>query len=64
MRSVQLELSVPDRSAAEVYATLADFRRYPEFAAAVRSVTVTEAGATSTISRWEVNFRAGVLCWV
>jgi ribosome-associated toxin RatA of RatAB toxin-antitoxin module len=64
MRSVQLELTVPDRSAAEVYVTLADFRRYPEFASAVRSVTVTEAGTRSTISRWEVNFRKGVLCWV
>ena len=64
MRSVQLELTVPDRSAAEAYTTLADFRRYPEFASAVRSVTVTEASAGSTISRWEVNFRAGVLCWV
>ena len=36
----------------------------PKFSPAVRQVTVTETGDFSTISKWEVNFRAGVLCWV
>jgi ribosome-associated toxin RatA of RatAB toxin-antitoxin module len=48
VRSVQLDLTVPSRSAVDVYATLADFARYPEFSPAVRSVTVTEAG----LLRW------------
>ena len=64
MRTVQLELSVPGRTPAEAYATLADFGRYADFAPAVRSVTVTHAGDHTTVSRWEVNFRRGILRWV
>lgn len=64
MRTVQLELSVPGRPPSEAYATLADFGRYADFAPAVRSVTVTHAGDHTTVSRWEVNFRRGILRWV
>ncbi len=64
MRSVQLDLTVPSRGAVDVYATLADFARYPEFSPAVRSVTVTDSGDRTTVSRWEVTFRAGLLRWV
>jgi len=64
VRSVQLDLTVPSRCAVDVYATLADFARYPEFSPAVRSVTVTDAGNHTTVSRWEVTFRAGLLRWV
>jgi ribosome-associated toxin RatA of RatAB toxin-antitoxin module len=46
-----------------VYATLADFERYPELAGAVRSVAVTEVSENITVSRWEVTFRAGLLRW-
>ena len=41
MRTVRLRLHVPRKSASEVYATLADFERYPELCDAVRSVAVT-----------------------
>jgi ribosome-associated toxin RatA of RatAB toxin-antitoxin module len=64
VRSVQLDLTVPSRRAVDVYATLADFARYPEFSPAVRSVTVTEVGDQTTVSRWEVTFRNGLLRWV
>jgi ribosome-associated toxin RatA of RatAB toxin-antitoxin module len=64
MRSVQLDMTVLDRPAATVYTVLADFSRYPEFSPAVRTVTITKSGARSSVSRWEVNFRKGVLCWV
>jgi ribosome-associated toxin RatA of RatAB toxin-antitoxin module len=64
MRSVQLDMTVVDRSAADVYTVLADFSRYPEFSPAVRTVTVTASSADTTVSRWEVNFRKGILCWV
>jgi ribosome-associated toxin RatA of RatAB toxin-antitoxin module len=63
MRSVRLQLHVPHRSASDVYATLADFERYPELSDAVRSVAVTEMSANLTVSRWEVTFRAGLLRW-
>jgi hypothetical protein len=46
-----------------VYETIADFERYPQLSDTVRSVTITEVGANLTVSRWEVNFRAGVLRW-
>ena len=63
MRTVRLRLHVPHKSAHEVYATLADFERYPELSVAVRSVAVTEVSENRTVSRWEVTFRAGLLRW-
>lgn len=63
MRSVRLRLHVPHKPANEVYATLADFERYPELSDAVQSVAVTEVSENLTVSRWEVTFRAGLLRW-
>ena len=63
MRIVSLRIHVPDRSASEVYETLADFERYPELSDAVRSVVVTEVSENLTVSQWEVTFRAGLLRW-
>ena len=63
MRSVRLRLHVPHEPASDVYATLADFGRYPELSDAVRSVAVTEVSENLTVSRWEVTFRAGLLRW-
>jgi ribosome-associated toxin RatA of RatAB toxin-antitoxin module len=63
MRTVCLRLHVPHKSAGDVYATLADFERYPELSDAVRSVAVTELSENRTVSRWEVSFRAGLLRW-
>src|SRR5580704_17014695 len=64
MRSVRLRLQVPHKSANDVYATLADFERYPELSDAVRSVAITEVSENVTVSRWEVTFRAGLLRWI
>ena len=63
MRTIRLRLHVPDKPASDVYATLADFERYPELSDAVRSVAVTEVSENRTVSRWEVTFRAGLLRW-
>jgi ribosome-associated toxin RatA of RatAB toxin-antitoxin module len=63
MRTVRLRLHVPHKSASEVYATLADFERYPELCDAVRSVVVTGVSENLTVSQWEVTFRAGLLRW-
>jgi ribosome-associated toxin RatA of RatAB toxin-antitoxin module len=46
-----------------VYRTLTDFARYPELSPAVRSVTVTEVDDVTSVSSWEVTFRAGILRW-
>lgn len=63
MRIVRLRLHVPHKPASDVYATLADFERYPELSDAVRSVVVTEVSENLTVSQWEVTFRAGLLRW-
>jgi ribosome-associated toxin RatA of RatAB toxin-antitoxin module len=57
-------MTVLGRRAEDVYDTLADFPRYPEFSPAVHHVTVTEVGDTVSRSEWEVAFRAGILKWV
>ena len=63
MRTIRLRLHVPDKSASEVYQTLADFERYPDLSDAVRSVAVTRVSENITVSNWEVTFRAGLLRW-
>jgi ribosome-associated toxin RatA of RatAB toxin-antitoxin module len=63
MRTIRLRLHVPDTSASDVYATLANFERYPALCEAVQSVAVTEKSEHRTVSQWEVTFRAGLLCW-
>jgi ribosome-associated toxin RatA of RatAB toxin-antitoxin module len=63
MRTVCLRLHVPHKPASDVYATLADFERYPELCDAVQSVAVTGVSENRTMSRWEVTFRAGLLRW-
>jgi ribosome-associated toxin RatA of RatAB toxin-antitoxin module len=63
MRTVRLRLHVPDKPASDVYATLANFERYPQLCDAVQKVTVTGVSENLTVSQWEVTFRAGLLCW-
>lgn len=63
MRQIEVVVEVGGRSAAEVYAVLRDFGRYPEYSDAVRSVEITDAGGGCIVSRWEVNFHRGILRW-
>ena len=63
MRAVSLRLHVPHKSSSDVYATLADFERYPVLCEAVQKVAVTEVSENRTVSDWEVTFRAGLLRW-
>jgi ribosome-associated toxin RatA of RatAB toxin-antitoxin module len=63
MRTVRLRLHLPHKPASDVYATLADFERYPELCDAVQSVAVIAVSENRTRSRWEVTFRAGLLRW-
>jgi len=63
VRTIRLRLHVPDKPASDVYATLADFERYPTLCDAVQKVTVTERSENRTVSQWEVTFRAGLLRW-
>jgi uncharacterized membrane protein len=63
MRSVTLTAHVPGQDAARVYARLSDFASYPAHSESVRSVTVTDVTGDTTLSRWEVAFRNGILRW-
>ena len=63
MRTIRLRLHVPHKPASDVYATIADFERYPTLCDAVQKVAVTERSGNRTVSQWEVTFRAGLLCW-
>lgn len=64
MRAITIDVTVPRKASHEVFATLADFARYPELSPAVRSVHVDVVDERTTVSRWEVSFRAGILRWV
>jgi len=63
MRNVCLTVHVAHRSAAEAFASIADFASYPKHSAAVRSVVVTEIENSDQYSTWEVAFRNGLLRW-
>ena len=63
MRTIRLRLHVPHKPASDVYATLADFERYPTLCDAVQHVSVTGVSEHVIVSQWEVTFRAGLLCW-
>jgi ribosome-associated toxin RatA of RatAB toxin-antitoxin module len=63
MRTIRLRLHVPHMPASDVYATLADFERYPTLCDAVQNVTVTGVSEHVIVSQWDVTFRAGLLRW-
>src|SRR5215470_13826932 len=63
MRTIRLRLHVPHKPASDVYATLADFERYPALCDAVQNVTVTGVSEHLIVSQCDVTFRAGLLRW-
>ena len=63
MRTIRLRLHVPHKPASDVYATLADFERYPTLCDAVQNVTITGVSEYVIVSQWDVTFRAGLLRW-
>lgn len=64
MHSLEINARVYNRSAADIYAALSDFGRYPECSSAVRSVRIDASEKGDLISAWETNFRGGILRWV
>jgi ribosome-associated toxin RatA of RatAB toxin-antitoxin module len=61
--SVILHAVLPQGEAKKVFDRLADFAAYPEFTDTVRTVSVTPLSPTRAASKWEVNFRRGILVW-
>ena len=65
MRTVDLNFTIPGRTALEVYETLSAFDRYPQLCDAVQSVELlSDKTPNTSVSVWEVKFRAGLLRWV
>lgn len=65
MRTVDLNFTIPGRTAPEVFKRLSAFDRYPELCDAVQSVEIiSDEVADMSISVWEVKFRSGLLRWV
>jgi hypothetical protein len=63
MQQVSVEVECGSVEPPEAYRTIRDFGRYAEQTDAVRSVSVEEEAGDRSVSRWEVNFRDGVLVW-
>jgi hypothetical protein len=64
MRTIRLHLTIPDQSAARVYATLADLGRALDYSPTTGHVELAGTTYRGTATRWEANFRQGVLRWV
>jgi ribosome-associated toxin RatA of RatAB toxin-antitoxin module len=63
MRTIRLRAEI-DADPAEVFATVAEFDRWPALATDVRAVVTTASTAGQPReSYWEVNFRRGVMRW-
>lgn len=63
MQEVSVTVSVPGRAPDDVFATLADFARYPEQTDAVIRVDVEQLAEGRERCTWEVRFRRGILIW-
>ncbi|PKW11914.1 Ribosome association toxin PasT (RatA) of the RatAB toxin-antitoxin module [Streptomyces sp. 1222.5] len=64
MRSVRLDFQAHGVAAADAYARIRDFARYPDLVDTVRKVTVHPTLDDGSLhSDWEVDFRNGVLAW-
>ncbi|MEH1015555.1 SRPBCC family protein [Micromonospora sp. CPCC 206060] len=61
--SVIVHALLPTADAKESFDRLADFAAYPEFTDTVRTVGVTRISPNQVESKWEVNFRKGILIW-
>jgi ribosome-associated toxin RatA of RatAB toxin-antitoxin module len=64
MRHVQLDALIENLSAPEVYDTVLQFGRYPDYAPHVQSTVVHETRPAATgSSSWVLHFRSGLLSW-
>jgi len=62
MRTVSMSFAIGGTAEA-VYALIADFTNYQEYADAVNKVEISEISENSCESEWEVKFRDGLLRW-
>ena len=63
MRNIALHARISGRTAADTFASLCNFEKYPVCADAVRSLTILEREGDRMVTRWEVVFHTGTLRW-
>lgn len=63
MRHVEVHAIATGRTAVEIFPILCDFDLYQKHSDAVRNVTIVKAMDGRSVSKWEVNFRQGILRW-
>jgi ribosome-associated toxin RatA of RatAB toxin-antitoxin module len=54
---------VRGKSADEVFATIGDFEKYPEYGQSIRSIEVRQRDDGNIESSWDVDFRGGSMQW-
>jgi len=63
MRKIEILAVAEARSASGVFPIISDFEGYERQCHAVRKVVFTERTKDRSISKWEVNFRQGIMRW-
>jgi ribosome-associated toxin RatA of RatAB toxin-antitoxin module len=63
MRTIEIVAVAEARTARGVFPIISDFERYQEQCQAVRRVIITEKTQDRSVSKWEVNFRQGIMRW-
>lgn len=63
MRSVSMKIVVRGMSRDETYERVSRFDEYPKHTTTVRQVDITDAFDGGSRSRWEINFRDGIMRW-
>jgi Polyketide cyclase / dehydrase and lipid transport len=63
MPAVRLTAVVDDVDPQAALLRVTDYRRWPAASDAVRSVSVEQTGACTSVSTWEVSFRGGLMRW-
>ncbi len=63
MRTLDIVAVAEGRTASEVFPIISDFEQYQKQCDAVRSVIFTEKTKDRSVSKWEVNFRQGIMRW-
>lgn len=63
MHTAEIHGRVRARSTEDVFDTIADFERYPEYGKSIRTVQVESSESGVVISKWDVDFRGGNMQW-
>ena len=63
MQTIEIVAIAEARKAIDVFPVLSDFECYQNQCEAVRKVVFIEKSRDKSVSKWEVNFRQGIMRW-